>query len=166
MRRWAERVNEERYLFNPAFGAMLIAETVNDYQKKTSTPLPFAVAFLVLPIVLHEITRNALPKSTLTALLPWIQENRDQIVGFAERVQNLREISREAILFGLQNDILSLTETGGLAVGNSRKSVTTARTPLFTDEVRGCVDRSGFIGRWFAAAGTTANIYSAWGVTA
>lgn len=166
MRRWTERVIEERYLFNPAFGAMLIAETVNDYQKKTNTALPFAVAFLVLPIVLHETTRNALPKSTLTALLPWIQENREQIVGFADRVQNLREISREAILFALQNEILSLTEKGELTLGNGRKSITPARTPLFTNEVRECVDRSGFIGRWFAATGTTANIYSAWGVTA
>lgn len=166
MRRWTERVIEERHLFNPAFGAMLIAETVNDYQRKTNTALPFAVAFLVLPIVLHETTRNALPKSTLTALLPWVQENREQIVGFADRVQNLREISREAILFALQNEILGLTEKGELTLGNSRKSITPARTPLFTNEVRECVDRSGFIGRWFAATGTTANIYSAWGVTA
>lgn len=166
MRRWTERVIEERHLFNSAFGAMLIAETVHDYQKKTNTALPFAVAFLVLPIVLHETTRNALPKSTLTALLPWVQENREQIVGFADRVQNLREISREAVLFALQNEILGLTEKGELTLGNSRKSITPGRTPLFTNEVRECVDRSGFIGRWFAATGTTANIYSAWGVTA
>jgi len=164
MRPWSERVVEERTLFNPAFGAMLISETVNDYQKKANGALPFAVSFLVLPIVLHERTRSALPKTTLTALLPWIQENREQIVGFADRVQSLREISREAILFALQNDILNLTDKGELIVGGSRKSATTARTPLFTDEVRECLDRSGFIGRWFAGTGTTANIFSALGV--
>jgi hypothetical protein len=120
---------------------------------------------LVLPIVLHEATRDALPNSTLTALLPWVQDNRERLVGFAGRVQNLREISREAVLFGLQNDILTLNENGELAIGGSRKTATPARTPLFTDEARTCVERSGFIGRWFAATGTTANIFSAWGVT-
>jgi hypothetical protein len=164
VRFWAERVVEEKNLFNPAFGAMLVAETINDFQKKTNKPLPFAVAFLILPIVLHEATRVALPKSTLTALLPWVQENREHLVGFADRVQNLRDITREAILFGLQNDILAMNETGGITLGASRKSVTQLRTPLFTDEVQACVERSSFIGRWFAATGTTANIYSAWGV--
>jgi hypothetical protein len=97
-------------------------------------------------------------------LLPWVQENREHLVGFADRVQNLRDITREAILFGLQNDILAMNETGGITLGASRKSVTQLRTPLFTDEVQACVERSSFIGRWFAATGTTANIYSAWGV--
>lgn len=165
MRLWTERVVEEKNLFNPAFGAMLMAETINDFQKKTNKPLPFAVAFLILPIVLHEATRASLPKSTLTALLPWIQENREHLVGFADRVQNLREITREAILFGLQNDILAMNEAGGITLGDGRKSVTPIRAPLFTNEVLGCVERASFIGRWFAATGTTANIYSAWGVT-
>lgn len=165
MRLWSDRVVEEKNLFNPAFGVMLLAEAVHEFEKKTNKPLPFAVMFLVLPIVLHEATRDALPNSTLTALLPWVQDNRERLVGFAGRVQNLREISREAVLFGLQNDILSLNENGELAIGESRKTATPARTPLFTDEARVCVERSGFIGRWFAATGTTANIFSAWGVT-
>ncbi len=165
MRPWTNRVVEEKNLFNPAFGAMLVAEAVSEFQKKTTRPLPFAVTFLILPIVLHEATRDALPNSTLTALLPWVQDNREQLVGFAERVKNLREISRESVLFGLQNAILALTENGEVTLGSDRKSVTPARTPLFTLEVRACVDRSGFVGRWFAATGTTANIFSAWGVT-
>ncbi len=49
MRVWTERVIEEAYLFNPAFGATLIAEAVDDYRDKAKRPLPFAVAFLVLP---------------------------------------------------------------------------------------------------------------------
>src|SRR5438270_7969952 len=99
---------------------MLIAETANEFQKKTTRPLPFAVTFLVLPIVLHEATRDALPNSTLTALLPWVRANRERLVGFAGRVQNLTEISREAVLFGRQNDIVSLSEGRELAVGGSR----------------------------------------------
>jgi hypothetical protein len=164
VRDWSQRVIEEAHLFNPAFGVTLLAEAVDDFRKKAKRPLPFAVAFLVLPIVLHEATRTALPKSTLTALLPWVQDHREQLVGFALRVNQLRNITREAVLFALQHDILAINEEGDLVIGASRKTATEARTPLFTDEARECVERSGFLGRWFAATGTTANIYSAWGV--
>lgn len=163
MRAWSKRVIEEAHLFNPAFSATLLAEAIDDYCDKAKHPLPFAVAFLILPIVLHEGTRKALPKSTLTALLPWVQDHRETLVGFPERVRQLQEITREAVLFGLQHEILEL-ESGALRVGSLRKTVTSNRTPLYTDEVKECVERSGFLGRWFAASGTTANIFSAWGV--
>jgi hypothetical protein len=164
VRTWTERVIEEAYLFNPAFGATLIAETVNDFRDKGKRPFPFAVAFLVLPIVLHESTRKALPKSTLTALLPWTQDHRESLVGFAERVRQLQEITRESILFGLQTEILAVEDDGSLAVGSKRKGVTLKRTPLFTDEVNECVERCRFLGRWFAASGPAANIFSSWGI--
>ena len=165
MRPWPERVIEEARLFNPAFGAVLLAEAADNFSKKAKHPLPFAVAFLVLPIVLHESTRIALPNSTLTTLLPWVQDNREHLVDFAFRVKQLRDISRESVLFALQHDILALNDSGALNVGSARKSITPVRTPLFTDEAREYVERSAFIGRWFATTGTTANIFSAWGVT-
>ena len=133
--------------------------------KKSNQHFPFALGFLVLPIVLHRGTRSALPGSTITSLLPWIQGHREQLVNFAQRVQSLRSITREAILFGTQNETLGLTESGAIAVGAMRQGPTDRRTGLFTDEARECVYRAGFLGRWFAAAGTTAAIYAAWGVT-
>ena len=164
MHLWSTRVVEEANLFNPAFCATLLAKTAEEYRKKTQRPLPFPLAFLVLPIVLHRATRSALPGSTVTSLLPWIQGNREQLVDFALRVRRLRDITREALLFGMQHETLTLTAEGNLTVGARRQSVTDKRTGLFTDEARECVERSGFVGRWFAAAGTTSNIYAAWGV--
>jgi hypothetical protein len=164
VRAWNDRVVEVAYLFNPAFGATLIAEAVHNYNEKTKTALPFAATFLLLPIVLHENTRKSLPKTTLTALLPWVQDHRESLVGFSERVQQLREMTRESILFGLQSEVLQITDNGSIAVGKKRKSVTAKRTPLFTDEANECVERSGFLGRWFATSGAPANIFSAWGI--
>jgi hypothetical protein len=119
----------------------------------------------VLPIVLHQGTRSALPTTTITALLPWVQEHREQLVDFALHVRRLRAVTQEAIVFGLQHSTLALTESGEVVVGAKRQTATERRTSLFTDEARECVDRAGFIGRWFAAAGTTGTIYAAWGVT-
>lgn len=117
MQPWSSRVTEEAYLFNPAFCATLLAKTAEDYTKKAGRPLPFALVFLVLPIVLHQSTRRALPSSTVTSLLPWVQDNREQLVEFAGRVSRLRAITREAVVFGVQHQTLALAETGDLAVG-------------------------------------------------
>jgi hypothetical protein len=164
MESWPKRAVEEANLFNPAFCATLLAKAADEFAKKAGKPLPFALAFLVLPVVLHQGTREALPASTITSLLPWIQNNRGQLVDFAVRVQRVREITREAILFAAQHEVLALTQQGDIVIGRKRQSVTERRTGLFTIEARRCVDRAGFIGRWFAAAGTTATIYAAWGV--
>ena len=164
MQPWATRVVEEANLFNPAFCATLLAKSTEEFSKKAHQAFPFALTFLMLPIVLHHGTRTALPGSTITSLLAWIQENREQVVSFSSRVQHLRGITREAILFGIQHGTLAMTNTGDLQVGTKRLSATDKRTGLFTDEARDCVDRAGFLGRWFAAAGTTATIYAAWGV--
>jgi len=164
MQVWNKRVVEEANLFNPAFCAVLLAKASEEFTKKTQQPFPFALAFLVLPVVLHHGTRSALPGSTVTSLLPWIQEHREQLVNFSGRVQSLRAITREAILFGTQNETLTVAGSGGIAIGARRLTATDRRTGLFTDEARECVDRAGFLGRWLAAAGTPATIYSAWGI--
>jgi hypothetical protein len=161
---WPDRVIEEANLFNPAFCATVLAKTVEEFSKKAGRPFPFALAFLILPIVLHRGTREALPGSTITSLLPWLQDNRQRLVDFPVRVKRLRAITREAILFGLQHQTLALSSEGGLTTGPKRQAVTERRTPLFTAEARVCVDRAGFMGRWFAVAGTTATIFAAWGV--
>jgi hypothetical protein len=161
---WPDRVVEEANLFNPAFCATLLVRTVEEFSKKAGWPLPFALAFLVLPIVLHRRTREALPGSTITSLLPWLQDNRQHLVNFPLRVKRLRAITQEAILFGLQYQTLALGPEGALTTGPKRQAVTERRTPLFTVEVRHCVDRAGFLGRWFAVAGTTVAIFAAWGV--
>ena len=164
MQPWEKRVVEEANLFNPAFCATLLAKTTDDYRRKGGQLFPFALSFLVLPIVLHRQTRMSLPGTTLTLLLPWTQDNRGQLIDFPERVSRLRGITREALLFGVQHRTLMLGADGRLELGSGHRSATERRTELFTDEARECVDRAGFVGRWFSSAGTTATIYAAWGI--
>jgi len=165
MRPWSSRAVEEANLFNPAFCGMLLSSSVAQFVEKASRPMPFALSFLVLPIVLHERTRQALPRSTVTGLLPWIEEHRATLIDFAVRVERLVPISREALTFSLANGALAAErDSGGLVVGAGRRSPTERRTPLFTTDARDCLERSAFLGRWFAAAGTTPTIFGAWGV--
>lgn len=166
MQPWAERAVEEANLFNPAFCATLIAKGVGDFTRKAGgRPMPFALSFLVLPIVVHHRTRRSLPGSTVTAMLPWLQDNRAQLVGFPGRVRRLTPFSREAIMFGIAHAALAIEDEGNLVLGISKVTATERRTPLFTTEARDCLDRAGFLGRWLATAGTPATVLAAWGVS-
>ena len=164
MKNWHDRAVEEANLFNPAFCATLLAVAAKDFQGKAHRPLPFALAFLVLPIVLHQPTRSALPHSTVTSLLSWVQSNQGCLIGFAQRVSQLKTMSREAILFGVTYGAIKLGEDGELAPAARFLAPTEKRTELFTADARACAERAAFIGRWFSAAGTTSTIFSAWGV--
>ena len=164
MQPWSHRVIEEANLFNPAFCGALITQMTYDYAKKADGGMPFPLAFLSLPIVLHRKTREALPTSTVTSLLPWIQDHRERLVDFAVRVRYLRDITREAVLFSVQSAFLTIDPDGLLRAGPRRRTATEKRTALFTAEARDGVERAGFLGRWFAAAGTTPTIFAAWGV--
>jgi hypothetical protein len=165
MQPWQARALEEANLFNPAFCGMLLSTAVANFAEKGTRPMPFALSFLILPIVLHERTREVLPRSTVTGLLPWIEEHRATLIDFGERARRLVPISREAVSFALAQGTLAIEPaSGGLVVGERRKSPTERRTPLFTSDARDCLERASFLGRWFAAAGTTPTIFGAWGV--
>jgi hypothetical protein len=162
---WTERATEEARLFNPAFCAMLIGKVCHEYSKKGSGHLAYPLSFLVLPIVLHPRTREALPHSTVTSLLSWTHEHRADLASFGDHARTLTPYTREAIMFGLANGILLLDETGGLRTGSAYQNPTEKKTEDFTSEVKDCLSRAGFVGRWFSGAGTPATIFSALGVT-
>jgi hypothetical protein len=144
---------------------MLIARACKDYTKKAQEPLPFSLSFLVLPIVLHPKTRAALPYSTGTSLLSWTQERRADLTQFGTHARVLEPYAREAIIFGVSNGTLLLFDSGDIGTGSAYVAPSEKRTEYFTPEVRECLERAGFVGRWFAGAGTPATIFSALGVT-
>src|ERR1700758_5397641 len=100
-RAWTSRATEQANLFNPAFMAALSCRMVQDYSKKARRPMPFALVFLLPAIVLHRRSRDNLPKSTTTALLPWLQANKVQLVTFAERVRMMKPMMQEGLMFAL-----------------------------------------------------------------
>lgn len=161
---WEERAVEEANLFNPAFCGMLIVKTSDDFTKKANHGFPFPLSFLVLPIVLHNRTREALPSSTITSLLPWLQNNREYLIDFPDRVRRLKSITREAIMFGMTQKLLTVANDGSLLPGRKKIPTSSKSFELFTKEARECVDCARFLGRWLSVAGTTATIMASWGV--
>src|SRR5699024_3486690 len=111
---WWERPREEAHLLNPAFGATIITAAARGYQDEKEEGLPFVLSFLILPIVLHKLTRDALPSSIRTSIPAWLQRNPEARVLFAERVVSLRPHTREAILFGANYGWIRLAQNGRL----------------------------------------------------
>lgn len=159
---WFERPVEEAGLFNPAFGCLLVAKAVEGYRKQVGQGLPFPLAFLVLPAVLHSDTRCALPSTTRSVMQNWVTENGALLADFPERVRRVAHLTKEGILFGLQHDKLGLAE--GRLLPGRRPFATKTALPESTSETEDCLRAAAFLGRWLPTAGTPATILSSWGV--
>ena len=141
---------------------MLLRQAADGYQKTALRGLEYAAAFRMLPVVLHQATRDLLPGSIATKLHFWAQRHHEVRIGFAQRMQELVPITKEALLFGLQHEALQLNEAGALVVG-PRRLPAYAVAP--ESEVAECGKKALFVGRWFADAGNPGTVLAAWDVT-
>lgn len=158
---WEERPVELAHLLNPAFCSVLLWDAISGYRKERGQGLPFPLAFLVLPIVLHKPTRQALPRSVTTRLHVWLQDKPEVRIQFAERTRQLAPYVREAIMFGSQNGILAITDSGELTQRSRRLPSLDWNSET---EPSTCRSKAIFVGRWFAQAGGVSTIFTMWGI--
>lgn len=164
MKSWNQRSREEARLFNPSFLGTLVWATAVGYKATASSSLPVALAYVSLPISLHKPTREGLPRSIRTSLATWLLENSYFRVGFAGRARALAPYVREGLLFGSTHGLVSLAPDMGLLAA-PRPTALPAYLRQATDEVRQCLKRSEFVGKWFGTAGTAETVMALWGVT-
>jgi hypothetical protein len=125
--------------------------------------LSFALAFVVLPLVLHKPTRDILPGRASTAFAGWIAEHSPSLVEFPNRVLRLIPVSRESLLFLVQHKVLAF-EAGGLIPGN-KPIARTASPSQVTDDVEEARGAAALLGRWFANQGSPSTIMLGFGVS-
>lgn len=157
---WDERPPEVAHLFNPAFCALLLRHAVKAYAKERGAGMVLGLAALVLPVLLHGRTRDALPATTGALLHIWLQANPEAQVGLTRRVRAIAPYTREAALFGLQRGVLAVSD-GLLTAPKVRLR---AYDPAPGSETEDCVRRAGFLGKWFAKSGSTATVLALWGL--
>lgn len=159
MKPWEERPIEIAHLLNPAFCGELLRVSIKAHYTSTKVLFPFPLAFLVLPIVLHRKTREAILPTTKEQMHAWLQSRPEIRVGFAERAKDLVPITREAIAFLLQVQAIAMDDRGNLRV-----TPHTLRTVPTNQEIQDCYRKAEILGRWFARTGTPSVIYTMWGV--
>ena len=163
MKSWAKRPKEEAYLLNPAFCSTALTASIAGYTNIDTEGMPLRISFLVLPIILHKQTREILPIKITTSLPAWIQENASAKILFYERAKSLTPYTKEAILFGLMNDMLEIQQNGKLQSKIVDSKVVTLSHKL-EEEAKECVSRARFVGRWLASAGSPQTVMALWGV--
>lgn len=163
MKPWISRLKEEAYLFNPAFCCTTLSVAMRSYEGVRDEGVPFPLAFMFLPIVLHKPTRESLPPSTRTSMAAWLLEHSEARVLFCERLISLKPHTREAIQFGMLLDWIVVSSDGLLETTLTNADVTRA-TRTLSDEARDCIMRARFLGKWIAEAGHTHTAMALWGV--
>jgi Family of unknown function (DUF6521) len=160
---WMSRPAEERALLNPSFCSCLLWQASAGYEDAANAPLPFDVAFLVLPMVLHRDTRESLPKLVKTSLAVWLGDNPLSRSRVADRARTLSPFTKDAMMFGGVHGLFDL-KGGAITPNGDWEKRIAADLKDSTDEVRTCSKRAEFVGRWFARAGSPRTVLAILGV--
>jgi len=160
---WMARSPEERALLNPSFFSLLFWHAATGHMAEGGVGLPFSTAFLVLPMVLHRETREALPKMVTTSLPVWLDDNQLVRARLAERAHTLVPYTKEALMFGGMRGFLNVS-VDAVSAEHGWKRKISAELRRSSDEVRCCAKRADFLGRWFARAGSPATVMALMGV--
>lgn len=153
---WTDRPREEAALLNPAFCGRLLLVALTEYGE---AGMPFSVSFLILPLVLHKRTRDALPDTIRTSIPIWLQKNPDVRVGFDRRAAGLAGYTREALSFLVLHK--KITTAGSLLV--PLLHILKDKAPE-SEEIKECLRKARFVGRWLARGGTPATLFALFGI--
>src|SRR4051812_5258049 len=99
--RWHERPRDEANLFNPVFLALLIGRVATGHREKLGRGVPWPLAFLALPVVLHKRTRDQLPPNVNTSMAAWTRRHPLLTAAVGSHAQALRPLISDGLLFGL-----------------------------------------------------------------
>ncbi|SEQ97829.1 three component ABC system middle component [Streptomyces radiopugnans] len=152
---------EERALYNSAFTGLVTARAVQGHQDHYRRRCPVAVAVLSAVMALQPSIRHALPNTTRSGLIRWLEENRAVKVAMADNATALSAVVRPGLLLALQTQMLYCADDGRLGVTTGRlKKVITGGT----DEVIAIQKAAHMLGRWLPSAGSLSTVMTLLGV--
>lgn len=163
MKPWTERTREEANLLNPPFCCAVLTSACIGFKEKSGKPLPFVLAFMVLPIVLHKDTRESLPRTTRTSIPSWLLKHTEARIGFYERLMALKPHTREALRHGLDFDWIVMCESGHIRCMVTNNRINRA-VRLLNGDAQECVSRGRFLGKWFGTIASTKTLMAFWGI--
>jgi hypothetical protein len=154
MTAWAERPRVQATLLNPALIAVLLAAAAQEYETE-ETGMPWPLAFLIPPLVLHRPTRDALPRNTRTHLSTWIRREPLLRAGFPARAAAMVPLTREGLRFGLRASVLSRDRA-------ALRGHLDTQAPA--GELRQLISRAALVGRWMAKTDQPSTVFALLGV--
>ncbi|AKG41392.1 hypothetical protein SXIM_00080 [Streptomyces xiamenensis] len=121
--------------------AAVTATAARDYERASSGALmPWPMAFVVAPLVLHRPTRRVLPISTRTHLANWVAAHPVLVAGMGARCTSLASPVREGLRFGLRHQMLTIEH------GFLKSSIPAKSHPR--GELADLIKAASLMGRW------------------
>jgi len=161
MTAWNDRSHTQAIMLNPALLAVITANAAIRFRENSEHAMPWPLAFIVAPLVLHRGTRDALPRTTSTHLGAWVADHPVEHAGFARRALSLRDPVQEGVRFGIANGILEVDPEGRLtATLASGRGHSLERD----SEAHEIVAKAGFVGRWLTKIDEAATVFVILGV--
>lgn len=152
---------EELALFNPAFLAVMVRRAAEEHQARSAgRAMPTVLSYLIAPLALHGPTRRALPVNVRAQLGEWISSHPQAVVDLGERATALRPMVSAGLRLALQHGLISGELSGLRAQRLPRRPRGMARTA----EVDECVEKAGFLGRWFSEQPDPNTTLALWGL--
>lgn len=146
-------------MLNPALLATITAAAAIEYERAGDEPMPWPLAFLVVPLVMHRGTREALPRTTATHLGSWVAKNPVLHAGLPARAQSLAGPVREGLRFGLAHGALTVEEHGKLSGELADRPKRAAST-----EADLMITKAGLVGKWLSKLDQPATAFALLGV--
>jgi hypothetical protein len=156
MRDWASRPFEERNLFNPAFCAVVLAAAIREYERVSGKPMPYSLTLLVLPMCLHQASRDEILENKRQSVLRVFALRPDLLVDFAERARALVQYATEAFALLASKDCIKVSDDGSISLLQRRVSP----QPLSTDDAERCRAAAVVLGRDFARMNDRVTVYT------
>jgi hypothetical protein len=154
---WEDRSVISANLLNPAFCGEVIRSAVTGFNENDKgLAMPFVLAFLILPIVLHKRTRQKMPTRSSTYFHSWVEENEPVFIGFADRARQMLPFTREAISFLMIQKALTIDDEGLMFASNYRRATPKGEN---TDEINEIYKKAELLGKWLRLTGNPQTIF-------
>jgi hypothetical protein len=138
---------------NPALGAFSLWAFTMAYQSRNARQASLPLAFLVLPLVLHEEARSHISStrldSGLAVFVAKLSEQRENLLAVHKRALQLRALTMESVTVARGAKLLSLDhKTARLCALAANEQL---RSPRLPERIKWLEPCSQKLGHWFAA---------------
>jgi hypothetical protein len=105
---------------NPALTSILLWQFLSAYQKVNTEGAPLSLAYIVLPIVMsRHIVDTFRGTNVRTGFLTWLIRNPQLTLQLPRRVETTRDLTAEALRFGIAYRLFSVSREGTLRANPS-----------------------------------------------